>query len=173
MNEHVPDGSEGDELPEDEQSSEQYREAAEATLQRLMAYLKPFGKNLPLQTSVTDLDDPHLTAGARYSVPGSDKGAFEVCKVLLIDEFGVHLRLYGNSFSRRPATVAPEFLDTSPFFSLAPEDAGHEWPLSVGHLPLMARTFLGMHPVYIAETEVEDDELDDYREWKEAGGGYL
>ena len=173
MNEYVPDGSDGDELPDDELSSEQYREAAEATLQRLMAYLTPFGKNLPLQTSVADLDDPHLVGGALYSVPGSEKATYQIVKVLLLDDFGVHVRLYGNGFSHRPATVAPDLLDTSPFFSLAPEDAGQEWPLSVGHLPLLARTFLGMHAVFIAQTDVETEELEDYREWKEAGGGYL
>ncbi len=173
MNEHAPELPDGDDVPDEELSSEQYREAAEATLQRLMSYLQPFGQNLPLQTSVSDLSDPHLRAGALFSVPGSELSTWQVIKILLLDDFGVHVRLFGNAFARRPATVAPDLLDTSPFFSTAPEDAGYEWPLSVGHLPLLARTFLGMHPMFIADTEVDEDELDDYGEWKEAGGGYL
>jgi hypothetical protein len=96
-----------------------------------------------------------------------------VIKVLALDEYGVHVRLYGNAFSRRPANLAPDLLDTAPFFLMAPEDAGREWPLSVGHLPLLAATFMSMQPVYVTKTDLDDDELGDYREWKAAGGGYL
>lgn len=173
MNESVPDGPEDDELPDDDDTSEQYREAAEATLHRLMMYLEPFGKHLPLQTNIADVADPDLAAGALYSVPGSEPGAWQILKVLVIDEIGVHVRLYANQFARRPATVVTDILETSPFLSVAPEDMGHEWPLSVGHLPLMARTFIGMNPSYIAHTDVLEEELDGYREWKDAGGGYL
>lgn len=171
MNKNVPDGN--DELPDDELSAEEYREAAESTLQRLMEYLLAFGSDLPEQTTVADLDDPHLIAGAYYSVPGSTAGTYQVLKVLALDDYGVHVRLYGNAFAHRPATIAPELLETAPFFSLTPEDAGQEWPLSVGHLPLLVRTFIGMRPLYITHADITPDELDDYREWKEAGGGYL
>ena len=171
MNDDVPDGN--DELPDDELTPDQYREAAEATLQRLMAYLKSFDSHLPPQTNLSDVNDPNLAPGAFYSIAGSESGTFQVIKVLALDEFGVHVRLYGNAFSRRPVTVAPELLDTAPFFSMAPEDMDRVWPLSVGHLPLLASTFIGMHPVYITHEALDDDELDDYRDWKASGGGYL
>ncbi|MCL4506703.1 MAG: hypothetical protein M1140_11860 [Chloroflexi bacterium] len=171
MNENVPDGN--DDLPDDELSAEEYREAAESTLQRLMEYLLAFGSDLPAQTNVADLNDPHLAPGAFYSVPGSAAGTYQVIKVLALDDYGVHVCLYGNAFAHRPAIIAPDLLETAPFFSMAPEDAGQEWPLSVGHLPLLVRTFIGMRPSYITQAGVMADELDDYHEWKEAGGGYL
>ncbi len=124
-----------DEQPNDEESADEYRRAAEATLQRLMKFLSAFNIKAPAQTTPADIEDPHLAPGALYSIPGSMPHTFQVIKVLAVDEFGVHVRLYGNAFVRRPAAVAPDLLDTSPFISMAPEDVGQEWPLSVGHLP--------------------------------------
>ncbi len=162
-----------DEQPNDEESADEYRRAAEATLQRLMKFLSAFNVKAPAQTTPADIEDPHLAPGALYSIPGSMPHTFQVIKVLAVDEFGVHVRLYGNAFVRRPAAVAPDLLDTSPFISMAPEDVGQEWPLSVGHLPLLAATFVGMRPVYIAREVVAPDELDDYNNWQRSGGGYL
>ncbi len=175
MEEFAPDPD--DELPDDDddddESTEEYRRAAEETLQRLLKYLHTFSDEALEQTIPQDIDDAHLSAGAIYSIPGSLPDTFQVLKVLVVDDFGVHVRLYGNSFARRPSTVAPDLLDTSPFISLAPEDAGQEWPLSVGHLPLLASTFAGMHAVYITRDEVTDEELEDYHDWQQSGGGYL
>jgi hypothetical protein len=162
-----------DELPDDEDSSDEYRRAAEATLQRLLLFLRTFNDEALAHTVPTDMDDPYLSPGAIYSIPGSLPDTFQVIKVLAVDEFGVHVRMYGNSFAHRPTTVAPALLDTSPFLSLAPEDAGQEWPLSVGHLPLLASTFAGMQAVYITRDDVTPDELEDYLDWRQAGGGYL
>ncbi len=173
MEEFAPDPD--DELPDDDDddSADEYRRAAEATLQRLLEFLRTFTDEALEQTIPTDMEDPHLAAGAIYSIPGSLPDTFQVLKVLAVDEFGVHVRLYGNSFARRPTTVAPDLLDTSPFLSLAPEDDGQEWPLSVGHLPLLASTFAGMRAVYITSDDVTPEELEDYRDWQQAGGGYL
>ena len=170
MDDLVP--NEDDEQPDDD-STEEYRQAAEATLQRLMAFLQAFENKLPQQTNLEDVNDPNLVPGALYSIRGSAEGTFQVIKVLALDDLGIHICLYGNAFARRPTTIAPELLDTAPFLSLAPEDIGQEWPLSVGHLPLMVSTFLGMQPVFITRTDVIPEELEGYEEWKEAGGGYI
>ena len=171
MAEFAPDPE--DELPDDDETTDEYRRAAEATLQRLLEFLRTFSDQALEQTTPADIDDPNLTPGALYSIPGSLPATFQVIKVLAVDEFGVHVRLYGNSFARRPATVAPDLLDTSPFLSLAPEDMGQDWPLSVGHLPLLASTFAGMKPIHITDEDVTPEELEDYRDWQQSGGGYL
>ena len=163
-----------DELPDDDDdSADEYRRVAEATLQRLLDFLRTFSDAALEQTVPADMEDPHLAPGAIYSIPGSQPNSFQVLKVLAIDEFGVHVRLYGNSFAHRPSAVAPDLLDTSPFLSLAPEDDGHEWPLSVGHLPLLASTFAGMRAAYITRDDVTPEELEDYHDWQQSGGGYL
>jgi len=169
MDDFVPDD---DEQPDDE-STEEARQAAEVTLQRLMTYLHAFDSKLPPQTNLADVGDPNLVPGALYSVRGSSPGTYQVVKVLALDDVGLHVCLYGNAFAHRPANIAPELLDTAPFLSLAPEDAGQEWPLSVGHLPLLIPTFLGMQPVFIMHAEVTPDELESYQEWQQTGGGYI
>ncbi len=184
MDEHASEPD--DELPDDEdedddegedghdhEHEEESRRAAEATLKRLIDYLHAFTVQAPPQTTPADIEDPHLAPGALYSIPGSLPHTFQVIKVLAVDEFGVHVRLYGNAFMRRPTAVAPDLLDTCPFVSAAPEDAGREWPLSVGHLPLQAATFAGMRPVYIAREDVTPDELEEYRDWQRSDNGYL
>jgi hypothetical protein len=171
MDDYTPEPE--DEQPSDDESTDEYRRAAEATLQRLMRFLHAFSAHVPPQTTPTDIDDPHLAPGALYSIPGSMPHTFQVIKVLAVDEFGVHVCLYGNSFERRPATVAPDLLDTSPFISMAPEDVGQEWPLSVGHLPLQAATFVGMRPVFIAQEDVTPEEMEEYNDWQHSDGGYL
>ena len=153
--------------------SEMFRRAAEATLQRLVTYLRSFEPIVPRQTTVADLEDPQLIPGALYCVTGSNEGTWQVMKVLALDEVSVHVRLYGNAFQRQPTTVAPALLDVAPFISLAPEDIEQEWPLSVGHLPLLASTFYNMRPVYITHDDLADDDLDEYDDWRESGGGYL
>ena len=171
MDEYTPEPE--DQQPSDDEPTYEFKRAAEATLQRLMKFLHTFSVQVPAQTTPADIEDPHLVSGALYSIPGSLPNSFQVIKVLAVDDFGVHVRLYGNSFARRPTTVAPELLDTSPFISIAPEDAGQEWPLSVGHLPLQAATFIGMRPIYIAHEDVIPDELEEYNEWLNTDGGYL
>jgi hypothetical protein len=164
-----------DDEPPDDDSSEEYREAAEAVLQRLMNWLQSFNGEADQPVDALQYNDPQLALapGALYSVRGSVDGAFQVMKVLATDTFGVHVCLYGNAFAHRPTTIAPDLLDTAPFISVADEDADGEWPLSVGHLPLLITTFLNMQPVFIARTEVIEDELEGYLEWQQAGGGYI
>ena len=175
MDEHT--SAPGDALPDgdgdDDGQVDEYRRAADAALQRLMKFLHAFNVQVPAQTTPADIEDPHLVPGALYSISGSVPHTFQVMKVLAVDDFGVHVCLYSNAFEHRPTTVAPDLLDTSPFISLAPEDAGCEWPLSVGHLPLQAATFVGMRPVYITRQDVTPDELEEYQDWQHHDNGYL
>jgi hypothetical protein len=159
--------------PHDDDPPDDYQQAMEATLRRLMEFLRSFEIDSPDVVALDAVPARDPLPGALYSIRGSVPGCFQVVKVLAVDEHGVHACLYSNAFERRPTTVAPDLLDTAPFHSLAAEDAGETWPLSVGHLPLLTATFEHMRPAYITRTTVDDDELDGYREWHQAGGGYL
>jgi hypothetical protein len=75
----------------------------------------------------------------------TDEG-FGVVKVLAADEHGVHARPFG-----------PE----------------HK-PFSIGHMPLSHASFAGWAPQLIRRGEpVAEEELDGYRMWQEAEGGYF
>ena len=88
-------------------------------------------------------------------------------KILARDRQGVHVRLYVQRFSVRPRSLPHENLTTAPF------GAEHANPLSIGHLPLSFASFAGWQPQQLAKQEVDEDELEGYRMWQEANGGYF
>jgi hypothetical protein len=108
-----------------------------------------------------------LTAGDLLSIPEED-GRFSVAKILAVDERGVHVRLYVQRFEQLPLRVDPAHLSTAPF------GPGHENPFSIGHMPLSHATFATWQPELIARgTAVVDEELEGYRMWLDAKGGYF
>ena len=105
-----------------------------------------------------------IRAGALYSVMGG-KGYFQVAKVLMVDANGVHVRLYKNRFATRPETVSFETLVLGSIHD--PDGCG------MGHIPLTVEAFRAWQPMFLANSPVAEDELDGYREWESAGGGYF
>ncbi len=107
-------------------------------------------------------------AGDLVSVVDDD-GRFAVMKVLAVDKQGAHARLYVQRFATRPTAneIAETELQTAPF---GPD---HPNPFSIGHLPLSHASFADWHPQLICSSEVAEDELEGYRMWEEAKGGYF
>jgi hypothetical protein len=100
--------------------------------------------------------------GSLYSVLG-DESSFSVVKVLVVDDKGIHIRLYKQKFPRRPESVEEGNLTLGGIHD--PDGFG------MGHLPLSRKAFWRMEPQLIQMSEVKEDELDGYKEWKKAGGG--
>lgn len=110
-----------------------------------------------LQTSFS------YTPGVLYTV--WSRGSYHVVKMLHVDEVGVHIRLYGNTWPERPEDVDFETLH------LSSEPGG---PVrAIGHMPLQKAPFLAMGPIRLKESPVTEEELDGYRTWQEAKGGYF
>ncbi len=84
-------------------------------------------------------------------------------KILVLEPDAVHIRIYKQRFSSRPASVDPA--------SLSLGKLGDKDGFSIGHLPLARRTFASWKPVYISQQPVLDSELEGYRTWKDAKGG--
>jgi hypothetical protein len=99
-------------------------------------------------------------SGGVYSVESGD-GDFGVVKVLVVDDKGVHLRVYKNKYPTRPTAVD---LKTLSLGSLNDPDG-----FGMGHLPLSREGFAEWKPALITKDEVRKDELDGYEMWKEAG----
>ena len=102
--------------------------------------------------------------GALYSVDDGE-GHFRVAKVLDVDETGVHIRLYKNKFSTRPVQVQPATLDLGSIHD--PDGFG------MGHMPLSYSAFLAWEPTFLTAQGLDEDELEGYRYWQEAQGGYF
>ena len=100
--------------------------------------------------------------GGLYSVP-SRQGGFKVIKILVIDEFAVHVRLYKQPFNVRPLGVDPGSLTVG---TIHDKDG-----FGMGHLPLSEREFASWGPAFILQAAVVPEELEGYRFWKEHNGG--
>jgi hypothetical protein len=103
-------------------------------------------------------------AGAIYSVDDGE-GDFRVAKVLVVDEAGVHIRLYKNKFRVRPGQVDVSTLDLG-----SVHDAEG---FGMGHIPLSYAAFLAWEPIFLIGSGLDEDELEGYRYWKAAQGGYF
>ena len=103
-------------------------------------------------------------AGAVYSVDDGE-GRYGIAKVLVVDQDGVHIRLYKNKFGERPFRVDVSSLDLGSIHG--PDGFG------MGHLPLTHAAFSAWEPVFLVATGVDDEELEGYFYWKEAQGGYF
>ena len=99
--------------------------------------------------------------GALYTV--TDGKAFKVAKVLALDAQAVHVRLYKNSWTARPASVDPATLQLG---SISDKDG-----FGVGHLPLDRQTFADWEPVFLATSGLAPDELEGYEMWRKGVGG--
>jgi hypothetical protein len=110
--------------------------------------------------------NPFATEGAIY-VTLEEDGSFHALKVLKTDEFGVHLRLYSNTFAQ-----APESIDESALY-LAGIGRNTNERLGMGHVPVSNESFAAWRAQFVQQSTVSPDELDGYETWKEAGGGYF
>lgn len=109
---------------------------------------------------------PELAEGGLYSHLDED-GRYGVLKVLKIDDGGVHLRLYSNRFAEHPSSV-----DESKLFMAGVNEQPPQ-PLGMGHIPVSRRSFSTWKIRLIQMSSVSDEELDGYRMWEEAQGGYF
>ena len=108
------------------------------------------------------LEHDQLMEGTLYTVWTS--GAYRVVKLLKVDAGGVHIRLYAGGHAQRPQQVEPAML------TLSGADEKHR---SMGHLPFTRRSFLAMGPRLLTVQPVQEEELEGYRLWAEAQGGYF
>lgn len=107
---------------------------------------------------MTDPAPPELEliVGGYYAVYSAKTETFRVHKLLAFDDRGVHVRMYEPTFPELPDETVIPLLKSR-----------------IGHAPVGRGNFLRWKPELIAVREVADDELDGYRLWEEAKGGYF
>jgi hypothetical protein len=93
--------------------------------------------------------------GGLYAERGED-GLYRILKVLAVDEFAIHLRMYANRFEELPPEVRSAEL------SLGGLPPG---PFGIGHFPVAHEGFWAGDPVLLGQETVADSELDGYRIW--------
>jgi hypothetical protein len=116
-----------------------------------------FGARRPRRTHVE---------GGIYSIT-AENGGYAVVKILKMDEGGVHLRMYSNVFPERPADV-----DTSKLYMAGIDHKASE-QLGMGHAPVSHSSFQTWNAEFIKREIVRGEELEGYKMWKDANGGYF
>jgi hypothetical protein len=109
---------------------------------------------------------PKLVEGGLYYTQ-NENGSYSVLKILKLDDGGVHVRLYSNQFSTPPAKV-----DESILYMVGVDRKPNE-TLGMGHAPISKQSFVGWKAVLFQQSAVKDDELEGYKMWLEAKGGYF
>ena len=102
-----------------------------------------------------------LQAGALFSVYVD--GKYRVAKVLVVEPDAVHVRLYKETYARRPEQVPSQTLTLGTIHDV--EGFG------MGYLPLSEGAFRAWRPEVLGFEPVTDDELDGYKIWREDSGG--
>lgn len=106
------------------------------------------------------VDPSQVVEGGLYYWP-SEEDTFSVSKVLVIDDFAFHIRIYANKFDDPPLHVS------SPDLSLGGGlDSPHGF--GIGHAPIAKEGFLGKPTFFIRQESVCEEELEGYRYYLDA-----
>lgn len=109
---------------------------------------------------------PKVVEGGLYSML-AEQGGYSVFKVLKRDEGGVHVRLYSNRFSEPPQKI-----DESTLYLAGMKRKPGE-TLGMGHAPVSNQSFAGWKATFVQQSTVKEEELQGYKMWLEAKGGYF
>ena len=121
---------------------------------------------LGLLTFACRVKEPKFVEGGIYSVL-CEQSNYLVVKVLKVDSVGVHVRVYSNVFAARPNNI-----DEGKLY-LAGIDHKPEEALGMGHIPLAKKSFEQWQPQLVKVVPVRDEELEGYKMWLDAKGGYF
>jgi hypothetical protein len=112
--------------------------------------------------SVSSCDaQSELFEGAYYSI--ADGSRFNIAKVLKLDLYIVHVRIYKQHFPVRPRMVDLAALTLG---TTHDKDG-----FGVGHLPLRLEVFKKREPIFVTYAKVQSEELEGYNFWKENADG--
>ena len=107
-----------------------------------------------------------VVEGGLYCTP-RDRGGYSVLKILKLDDNGVHVRLYSNTFMEPPKHIDESTL----YMAGMNRKPGEE--LGMGHLPLSKKSFEGWKVTFIQQSTVTKEDLEGYNIWLEDNGGYF
>lgn len=96
--------------------------------------------------------------GSICTVKNGD-GQFGVVKILVIDKKMAHVKVYKNTFNKRPNKIDISKLTMGSFYD---EDG----TAGIGHLPLKRKEFESWKPLVIGYEKVSKEDLEGYEIWR-------
>ena len=107
----------------------------------------------------------YFKAGTYFSVAESELG-YRIGKILIADEWGVHICLFSNHYLLRPDIIKPEEL----YMNSKENDSER---FGIVHIAVLYNSFKNAEPKFIMNGIVSERELEGYKIWKNAKGGYF
>jgi len=92
-----------------------------------------------------------LQAGGLYAMR-EDDGQYTIAKVLVIDDFAVHIRTFAERFVEPPTSAASSGLS-----------------VEIAHAPIDLADFASVDHTHVGDESVAEEELDGYRVWESDG----
>lgn len=89
--------------------------------------------------------DTQLKTGGIYLIKNK-AGKYTVSKILAMDNFAIHVRMYADEFETRPTQISTANLK-----------------VMIGHAPMDAKGFLAEYPELLNMEDVKETELEGYR----------
>ncbi len=118
-------------------------------------------------SSVTpDAGGEHWVSGGIYAHP-SDDGVFKCFKVLLVDDIGIHIKMYPNKFQHLPSVA-----ECGQLGNPASPELGID-AMTVGHVPVDRNAINQWGASLVTSENVTEDEMEGYEIWakdKDSGG---
>ncbi|HEX7845650.1 MAG TPA: hypothetical protein VF476_07575 [Chitinophagaceae bacterium] len=99
---------------------------------------------------VSENQTTDLQAGGLYLIKNNDN-TYSLAKILVLDDFAVHLRIYQDTFKTKPTDINTEKLK-----------------IFIGHSPIDKNGFLLDKPELLKVEEVKESELEGYKMYQEA-----
>jgi hypothetical protein len=88
--------------------------------------------------------DSELKVGGLYLIK-NESGDYSVSKIIAIDSFAVHVRIYADKFQTEPRQITSANLK-----------------VMIGHAPIDAKGFLAENPELVKIEDLKDSELEGY-----------
>lgn len=102
-------------------------------------------------------NNEEIKAGSICTIEDGE-GKYGIVKVLVINDFEAHIKIYKNKYNERPTTVDLKTLDIGRI--------GEKGGFGIGHAPLDRETFDEWKPIIIAFDKVTEEDLYGYNIWK-------
>jgi hypothetical protein len=103
----------------------------------------------------------HLIEGGLYANPRENGNGYRIIKILKIDEYAYHVRMYSNRFQSRPEDINEDTLYMSEL-----SDYEKNWSPGMEHMPIHKENFENWKLTFIKQVEVTSEELEGYRLWE-------
>jgi len=117
---------------------------------------------------VADSPKKHHIEGGLYAKLNNDESGYNIIKILKIDQYGYHIRIFSNRF-----LSIPEHIIFDNLFMVGFDDKGTDQELGMGHVPVLKENFEKWTLCFIQHDPVRSEELEGYFLWQESQGGYF